>query len=77
MIVVVEALLEAILETNRQVMVVLYAAVNSTNHVDSASALAAPTVWSPWTQLVMTNLFQSLAITGAANQSQFFRAVRR
>ena len=76
-IVGLEPLLEALLATNQDVTVTLYAAVSSTNELSVASALNPPVTWLPRQEVVMTNLFRDFPSTTTTNQMQLFRAVRQ
>jgi hypothetical protein len=75
-IVGVEPLLEAVADPSRQVIITLYAAVNSTNDLTTAAGLSAPISWLPWQQVVMTNLFSDFPVAAPTNALQFFRALR-
>jgi hypothetical protein len=72
-----EPLLEALLSTNGEVQLILYAQPGTTNEVQSASQLPTGGAWTSLEHVTMTNMFQFLQPFPATNKMRFYRAVRQ
>ena len=70
-------MLEAVLSTNRQAQLILYAPPGTTNLIETEVQLPPQGVWTSWQSIAQTNLFQFLAPWPATNHARFFRAVRQ
>lgn len=69
-----DPLLEAILNTNKQPALVLYALTGTTNTLESTTNMTSPILWQSNQQIIMTNLQRVIApITLPAGQ-KYFRA---
>jgi hypothetical protein len=72
-----EPLLEALRSTNRQVQLILYAPIGSTNAVETSSELPVIVSWTSWQHAIPTNLLHVLPPLPATNGTLFIRAVRQ
>jgi hypothetical protein len=69
-------LLEAVLSTNGQVQLVLYALPGTTNCLETTTVLTPQPLWTPWQTNIQTSLAQTLLPPSATNQL-FIRAVKQ
>jgi len=72
-----EPLLEALATTNGEVRLILYGPPGSTNLLQTVFQLPASGPWLPSSTVTLSNLFQPLEPSPAANQMRFIRAVRQ
>ena len=71
-----EPLLEAYLNTNRDVMLILYSIPGSTNEILSCPELHGTATWTNFKTVSLTNLFEFIEVNNPINSKLFFRALR-
>ena len=72
-----QPLLECVTGTNGRPQLILYAKPGWTNEIQSVFALDGVSLWQPYLQTNLADLFQTVDVSPATNRTQFFRVIRR
>jgi fibronectin-binding autotransporter adhesin len=67
-------ILQMLLTPDSEVQLVLYGLTNATYQIESTTNLHAPILWTPGSELVMTNAFRIFPETPPTGVQQFYRA---